>query len=191
MESTECQIACNFVSHVAKALKRRVRTHHGEQSLWPQITIAALELALLVQAPDRLDTARKLFTADAADGVPDGANAKDAALEDYRYGMGEGSHPVAKITMSAGSSLPSSNLSPFGVNVSICGPLFNLILPSMMSWLAPTSVRVKTLNLRSYLSRTYLNSSHRRAPKQAARNPRPCTPCWCGIQHASSHRVVP
>ena len=89
VESTECQIACDLVSRKAlQASEHRVRTHHSEQSLWPQITIAALELALLVQAPDRLDTARKLFTADAADGVADGANAtQDAASVERHCGM--------------------------------------------------------------------------------------------------------
>ena len=43
--------------------------------------------------------------------------------------------------MSAGSSLPSSNLSPVGVKASICGPLFSLILPSMIICDAPTSAR--------------------------------------------------
>lgn len=48
--------------------------------------------------------------------------------------------PVAKITTSASSVLPSSNARPFGVNPAIGESFFNLILPSMINWLAPTSV---------------------------------------------------
>lgn len=48
-------------------------------------------------------------------------------------------HPVAKITASASSELPSSNRRPSGAKRAIWASFLSLIFPSIISWLAPTS----------------------------------------------------
>lgn len=48
-------------------------------------------------------------------------------------------HPVAYMTTSASSSLPLSNFRPVFVKRSIWLSFLILILPSMISWLVPTS----------------------------------------------------
>lgn len=51
-------------------------------------------------------------------------------------------YPVAHMITSAGNSDPFLNLIPVLVSRSIWLSFFNLILPSMISWLAPTSITV-------------------------------------------------
>ena len=57
-------------------------------------------------------------------------------------------YPVAKTTASASSVLPSANSRPFSVKFAIWASFLSLIFPSIISWLAPTSVlRVRCIIL--------------------------------------------
>ena len=138
---TKCKVLREEPAH------RKVAHHEpevGQADLAPH----AAELALGVEPPDGRDQLAHLGAHELGDRVARLREAVIALSARVRYdGKGE-THPVAKTTTSASSSLPSVNLRPLGVNFSIWVPLLSLILPSTIIWHAPTSARTRPPQLR-------------------------------------------
>lgn len=119
-------------------------THHSPHIRHPQITPTAMELHFVIETPDAL-----AFVCDRVSAyLPDGFSGIPVPVE--RIGSADlrrcavrvnNLYPVAKITTSAANEDPFSNLIPVFVNRSIGLSFFSLIFPSMINWLAPTSVR--------------------------------------------------
>jgi hypothetical protein len=122
-------------------LKKKAYTHQVPQMRNAQIACNSAEFLLFIKAPDGSTFVPDLI----ADYLQDWLSRIPVAglqrvIEVHGWQCQFNSYPVANITTSADSSDPFWNLMPFLVNRSMKLSFFNLILPSITSWLAPTSV---------------------------------------------------
>ena len=128
---------------LASGPMRGRRTNAKPEALVTRVPPDAAHLAFLREAPHRLHIVRDPRTTHVAHAVARvSIPSKRGAPQIWRsVGYVEKTaHPVAKMTTSASSVVPSTNASPFPVKRAIALPFLTLTSPSMMCLLVPTSV---------------------------------------------------
>lgn len=119
--------------------RRCQHTRHAPQVLNAYIAPTSLYLLFFIEAPNWLALVRNFVSAYLPDWVST-VSISDGRVEKQVDHRQTRTYPVAKMITSAGNSDPFSNLIPVFVKRSIRLSFFNLIFPSMTSWLAPVSV---------------------------------------------------
>ena len=99
-----------------KTYLRLLRTHHIPQARHAQIAPDTIQFAFLVKAPDRQASFGHLITTYFVNVFSVVAEPEDSPPIEHDKTNVDQTYPVANITTSAGSSLPSSKERPVSVN---------------------------------------------------------------------------
>jgi hypothetical protein len=138
MESAQSKVSCTRFSRCPILACMGGFTHHVPDSWGPEITPCTLYLTLGIESPYWLQTRGNFWSKYGTQRVPCITISEPDELGSKM--MLKYSYPVAKITASVSSVLPSVNSRKACVKRASWLSFLSLILPSIISWLAPTSV---------------------------------------------------